>query len=152
MKSQQIILERDLEEYVLEHIPISAAMGVKVETASPQTIILRASFANNINHKKTVFGGSLHAVATLACWSLLHVNLMEEATQIVIASSEVKYLAPVLQDFKAECNRPDKETWEYFLKTLTKKRKARIGLQAQIFQEGKLCVDYSGIFVAIKTG
>lgn len=137
-----------LESYLLQHIPISAAMGVKVESASNEQVILSAPFFNNINHKNTVFGGSLHAVATLACWSLLHVNL--SGAQIVIASSEICYKAPVAADFKAECRMPDLLEWERFQKILQKKGKARIKLNAKIFQGSQLGVDYSGQFVAIQ--
>ncbi len=156
MKSKPLAsLEALLEDYLLQHIPISSAMGVRVEQASSTQIVLKAPFSNNINHKRTVFGGSLHAVATLACWSLLHVNLVDLCAgniQIVIANSEVAYLAPVASDFKAECLMPDALTWERFIKTLQKKGKARLKLYAKIFQEDQLCVDYLGIFVAIKTG
>ena len=94
----------NLENYLLQHIPLSAAIGVKVEAALSEHVILSAPFLNNINHKNTVFGGSLHAVATLACWSLLYVNLLEMSEkniQIVIASSEIFYTAPVISDFKS---------------------------------------------------
>ena len=141
-----------LEKYLLQHIPISAAMGIKVESASSQQVILSAPFLNNINHKNTVFGGSLHAVATLACWSLLHVNLLdisERNIQIFIASSEIFYTAPVISDFKAECCTPDSLEWERFRKTLQRKGKARLKLNAKIFQDSQLCVNYSGQFVAI---
>jgi thioesterase domain-containing protein len=139
-----------LEEYLHQHIPIASAMGVSVETATSDQIVLKAPLANNINHKKTVFGGSLHAVATLACWSLLHVNL--EDAQIVIASSEIQYLHPVTRDFQAECRMADRKVWERYVKIFQKKGKARIKLSAMIYQEGKLCVDYSGVFVAITNG
>lgn len=141
---------KQLENYLLKHIPISSAIGIGVELATAKQVVLTAPFSNNINHKKTVFGGSLHAVATLACWSLLHVNVSD--VQIVIASSEVEYLAPVASDFKAECLMPDSLDWNYFTKMLYKKGKARIKLHATIVQENQLCVNYSGVFVAIKTG
>lgn len=155
MKSEQPNdLATTLEQYLLEHIPISSAMGVSVDLACADKVVLRAPFANNINHKKTVFGGSLHAVATLACWSLLHVNLvglLGRGVEIVIASSEVKYLVPVTADFQAECCMPNALDWERFVKMLQKKGKARLKLSAKIFQEGQLCVDYVGVFVAIRT-
>ena len=144
-------MKEKLEKYLLEHIPISAAMGVAVDTASEQKIILKAPISNNINHKKTVFGGSLHAVATLACWSLLHVNLAKnygESLQIVIASSEISYTSPVTTDFKAECSMPDHAVWDRFTKILQKKGKARINLSGKIYEDGRLCVDYVGTFVA----
>lgn len=153
ISKMRVMKSKNLENYLLQHIPISAAIGVRVESASSQQVILSAPFINNINHKCTVFGGSLHAVATLACWSLLHVNLMESCddnVQIVIASSEISYLAPVVSDFKAECCMPDFLDWERFQKILQKKGKARIKLTARIFQNAQLCVDYSGVFVAIR--
>ena len=142
-----------LEEYLLKNIPLSSAMGVKVDSISLEKVILKAPFSNNINHKQTVFGGSLHAVLTLACWSFLHVRLNEvygNIAQIVIASSEIQYLAPVAFDFKAECSMTNILEWEKFIKIFEKKGKARIKLESKIYQEDQLLVDYSGIFVAIK--
>jgi thioesterase domain-containing protein len=152
--NQQTSLETHLENYLLEQIPISSSMGIRVDSATLEQIVLWAPLSNNINHKKTVFGGSLHAVTTLACWSLLHVNLakmFQEHFQIVIASSEIEYFAPVSKDFKAECDQATSEDWERFLKMLQKKGKARISLHAKIFQDERLCVNYSGVFVAVKT-
>lgn len=145
-------MNKILEDYLHKNIPISQAIGVHVEQASLDKVILSAPFANNINHKKTVFGGSLHAVATLACWSLLHLNLMNESkpVQIVIASSNVKYLVPLVSEFQAECLMPENAFWQYFLKSLHKKGKARIELSAKIYLEETLAVDYRATFVAIE--
>lgn len=142
-------MKNSLENYLYTHIPLSSSMGIKVDQASTQLVVLNAPLAPNINHKKTVFGGSLHAVATLACWSLLHLLLADVDKQIVITSSEIQYLAPVTMDFKTECRAPNVADWEHFIKAL-KKGKARIKLGAQIFQDGRLCVDYSGVFAAIQ--
>jgi thioesterase domain-containing protein len=138
---------KTLEDYLLKHIPITKAMGIKVASASNEKIVLSAPFANNINHKKTVFGGSLNAVAILACWCLMHVNL-PKGMQIVIASSEIAYPAPVAADFTAECEMPADSEWEQFLKVLAKKGRGRLKLKAQIVQEGRLCVAFTGVFVA----
>lgn len=150
--NQNLSPNKLLESYLLEQIPITSAMGVVVEKASSEQIILTAPLSNNINHKKTVFGGSLHAVATLACWSLVHVNLTKlysDNFQIVIARSEIDYLAPVTLDFKAECRKPDPMDWDRFIKTLEKRKKARINLSATVYQHDRLCVDYSGVFVVL---
>lgn len=140
-------MEDELEKYLHENIPLSSAMGVSVDEASSSRVVLRAPFLPNINHKKTVFGGSLHALATLACWSLLHVNKSD--LQIVIASSEIQYLAPVTQDFRAECLMPESAEWDRFNKILEKKGKGRLQLQAKIFEGGRLCVDYKGVFAGL---
>lgn len=145
-------MEKELEDYLHKNIPISRAMGLKVKEASSQKVKLKASFLNNINHKKTVFGGSLHAVATLSCWSILHLNLKDEKAsyQIVITKSECDYLLPVDSDFTAECVMCDPANWQRFMKMLYAKGKAKIQLSAKIYQKDSLCVDYIGIFAAIK--
>lgn len=151
-------MKKQIEDYLHEYIPISKAMGIAVEEASTDQVILFAPFTNNINHKKTVFGGSLHAVATLACWSLLYVKLkschepeiQENGNQIVIAKSEVFYRAPVDEDFKAVCLKPEIESWNFFIKTIKAKNKSRLELHATIHQKEKLCVDYHATFAVLK--
>lgn len=139
-----------LETYLYEHIPIAKALGVHVEHFCSQKVVLSAPLANNINHKQTVFGGSLHAVATLACWSLLYVNLRKENVHIVIVKSNVAYHAPVDIDFQVECLTPEPAAWGRFMKMLHAKGKARIDLAAQIHLKDRLCVDYHGVFAAIR--
>lgn len=136
--------------YLNQHIPISRAMGIKVMVATLDKVVLSAPFAENINHKKTVFGGSLHAVATLACWCLLHLHLKDQPFQIVITSSTVEYLAPVEADFAAECRLPGTQEWQRFLKMLNAKGKGRVALAARIFNQGRLAVDYQGTFAGLK--
>lgn len=140
-----------LEKYLAENIPISIALGIKLQQATFERVILKAPFTPNINHKNTVFGGSLHAVATLACWSLLFIHLKEWSipVEIVILSSEVDYLMPVTTDFEVECRFPAEDAWLKFQQVLTRKGKAKIPLTAKIFQEGRLAVDYRGVFVAL---
>ena len=120
-RASLVILEHEIETYLYENIPITKAMGIHVEHASAHKVVLFAPFANNINHKKTVFGGSLHAVATLACWTLIYVKLKQanlKHCQIVITSSEVAYQAPVDADFRAVCAIPEEAVWQRFIKTL----------------------------------
>ncbi len=147
-------MEKQLETYLYENIPLSHAMGVHVVQASLDKIVLSAPLANNINHKKTAFGGSLHAVATLAGWCLVHINLKKacpEPCQIVITKSEIDYLGPVEADFQAVCLMPAEEEWQHFLKVLKVKGRARIHLAASIYHRDRLAVDYRGVFAAIKT-
>lgn len=147
------MIEQQLETYLYQQIPLTQAMGIRVEHAALDKVMLFAPLANNINHKHTIFGGSLHAVATLACWSLLYVNLQaisEASMQIVITRSEIDYLHPVDTDFRAECLMPNPIIWDRFIKILRLKGKARLSLSAKIYQQDRLCVDYQGIFAALK--
>lgn len=146
-------MEKEIEKYLHDHIPISQAIGIHVEHASLKKVTLSAPFSTNINHKNTVFGGSLHSLATLACWSLLYINLkksINEDIQIVITKSKTSYLSPVNNDFRADCENVNPEKWERFLKTLRRMGKARIELSATIYNNGGLSVDYHATFAVIK--
>lgn len=146
--------EKQIKEYLYKHIPISQAMGIEVQQASLDKVALFAPIANNINHKSTVFGGSLHAVATLACWSLLYLHVKKvggKPPQIVITKSEILYHAPVEADFIAECVAPESADLERFLKMLQAKGKARIHLAATISDNNRVCVEYQASFAALRS-
>ncbi len=142
-----------LEAYLYRNIPISKAMGVRVSAANAGQISLSAPLDANINHKRTAFGGSLQAVATLACWTLLHVNLREDAdpSEIVITSSNIDYIRPVTADFTATATLPEGARWQQFLKTFDRRGRARIQMTAHIMQDDDVAIDYTGTFAALKT-
>ncbi|AZL16393.1 YiiD C-terminal domain-containing protein [Rickettsiales endosymbiont of Stachyamoeba lipophora] len=141
----------DLQNYLHKNIPISVALGVEVKDATCSRVVLSAPIELNINHKGTVFGGSLHSLATLSCWGLVFMNLADYPlpTEIVIANSEIKYLTPVKNNFTVECSTIDKHDWIQFKEVLDEKGKSRIKLNANIYQGGDLAIDYQGVFVAI---
>jgi len=142
-----------LESYLNTHIPLSQHLGIKVRKAGSDKVILYVPLEPNINHKQTAFGGSIHAAATLACWSVMFINLKkhDSSIEIVISRSEIEYLVPLKDDFIVESIAPDKEEWLLFEERLNKKGKARIQLNATIKQEhNMLAVNYLGDFVAIK--
>lgn len=144
---------KHLQSYLERNIPISAALGAKVLEIGTDTLSVGAPLGANINHKLTVFGGSLQAVATLACWSLLHHKLRGEADpgEIVIMNSTIDYTKPVTGDFVATAFLPHDKSWQQFIRTFERRGKARVQLTAQIYQGEELAVDYTGTFAALKT-
>ena len=108
-----------LQEYLEKNIPITKSMELSVKEITPERIIIRVPLAPNVNHKSTVFGGSLNAAATLACWGMIYAKLSphfndfgSKCPEIVISSSSVSYLKPVDQDFEVICQSPEREDWE----------------------------------------
>jgi thioesterase domain-containing protein len=146
--------EIKLQEYLYDHIPLSKALGISVQLATIEQVILQAPLDLNINHKKTAFGGSLYSVATLACWSLVFLNVrcLNIHSEIVISGGDIKYLAPVKDDFTVKCIIENQEELLRFKMMLHKKSKSRIRLNARIYQGSCLAVDYAGDFVALKDG
>ena len=78
-------------------------MHVSVRTINDSLVCLAAPLQPNINHRGTVFGGSVSALAMIAGWTLIHVRLLAVAhkTQLVIRRNSLEYLAPLSGDFEA---------------------------------------------------
>lgn len=127
-------------------------MNVSVVAIDESGAILSAPLLPNINHRSTVFGGSISAVAILSAWTLVHARLqmLSIACRIVIQSSEVEYLKPIERDFQAHCMSPLQPQWERFFATVIKKGKGRITLNAAIYSDSSLAGKFQGEYVAIK--
>lgn len=140
-----------VEQYLHRHIPITAAMGVRVVAVSLQRAELRAPLAPNINHRETVFGGSAAALAILASWTLLHVRCAAAGVdaRLVIQRHEMSYLEPIADDFAAVCELTDEGLWERFLPTLRRRRRARIELAARLIHAARVAASSRGEFVAL---
>jgi len=104
----------DLQAYLATHIPLSTAMQVHVAIAEDNHIELRAPLAPNVNHRGTVFGGSIASLATLACWSLLWVRTRdwEPAPHLVVRRSKIDYDHPAQGEFRAIARIPPEMDWE----------------------------------------
>jgi thioesterase domain-containing protein len=140
-----------LETYLHEHIPLSAAMGVRVVSLDPRTVTLEAPLGPNINHRETVFGGSASALAILAAWSLVHVRLAEagHGYRIVIQRNSVEYDAPMPGTFSAVSRLTEPDAWPRFMRMLERKGRARVGVSCVLESEGVACGRFEGTFVAI---
>jgi thioesterase domain-containing protein len=141
--------ERELERYLHQQIPLSEAMGVKALSATTQCVVLTAPLEPNINHKRTAFGGSISALGILAAWSLLHLRLIEARydCEVVIQSSQMEYDRPITGAFAARSSLAE-NLWPTFLRTLARKKRARIEIQSSLVCEGVLAARLSGRFVA----
>jgi thioesterase domain-containing protein len=143
--------ERRLERYLHQHIPLSAAMGVRVLQAAPQHVQLAAPLAPNLNHLDTLFGGSAAAVATLCAWTLLHLRLEQAnlAARLVIQRSAMEYEHPITADFEASCRFEDEQAWQRFRATFVRHARSRITLGAQLVLGAERKASFQGDFVAL---
>ena len=130
---------------------MSKAMEVAIASIDETGVILSAPLAPNINHRNTVFGGSISTLAILSAWTFIHVQLktLNLPSRIVIQSNNLEYTNPALGDFKAHCPAPDPKTWQRFITTLSKRGKGRITLSSQVFSENTLVGKFQGKYVAL---
>lgn len=141
-----------VEAYLHEHIPLAAAMGVRVIAATVHEVILEAPLEPNLNHRDAAFGGSVAAVSILAGWTLVHRRLHEEGIsgrRTVIQASSVHYVAPVDTAFRATCQSPPPTAWARFLRTLARKGRARVWVEAEVTSRGTLAARFEGAYVAL---
>lgn len=138
---------------VLHHdIPLTREMGLRVLGWQDGQLRLHLPLGPNINHKSTMFGGSLYCGAVLAGWGWLHLALREAGVDdghIVIAESTILYPRPVRGDAIALCDSPDNTDWHRFLTLYRRRGRARITLHTRIHNadSDELAVTFSGQFV-----
>jgi thioesterase domain-containing protein len=138
----------DAEKYFHEQIPITRAMGVRVVAHDENGFILEAPVALNSNHLHTAFGGSINAVATLAAYGLLWLELRELSVHVVVAESSIRFLRPVRETIHAICQRPNPDEWAAFQTRFAEKGKAHLTLRTSVVEEGKTAAEFEGVFVA----
>ena len=140
----------ELERFLHEHIPLTAAMGVHVAECDDAHIVLTAPLALNHNHLGTAFGGSLHTLATLSGYALLWWLLRRPHAHIVIRESTMHYKRPVRRDLRAVCRSPDEKDLERFRRDFAHKGKARLTLKTILENDGQPAAKFEGVFVAVE--
>lgn len=139
-----------LQNYLHVQIPLSAAMQVSVLSVTAEAVSLTAPLGPNINHKSTAFGGSIVTLGILAAWSLLHLRLVDEGLrcEVVIQSNRMDYDTPITGPFSASSSLVDTSAWPAFVKTLTRRKMARIEAQSLLTSGDVTAGRFTGRFVA----
>jgi thioesterase domain-containing protein len=139
---------REAEKFVHEQIPITRAMGLRVVANDESGFTVEAPVALNSNHLRTAFGGSINAVATLAAYGFLWMELNDAAAHVVVAESSIRFLRPVRETIRATCLRPDANSLTTFRDQFSEKRKARMNLRVNVIEAGEIAAEFEGRFVA----
>lgn len=141
-----------ITQYAHEHIPITKHMGLTVLAVDDAQISLSAPYAPNINHRETLFGGSIASVGILAGWALLWAKLQTEKQphRLVIQSSSTNFLKPAGEAIVASCQ-CDQSSWLTFYTTLQRRGKARITLNVESRCGDDIVATHIGQYVAIRT-
>ena len=140
-------------EALLHHdIPLTREMGLQVLDWQQQRLRLQLPLAANVNHKSTMFGGSLYCAAVLVGWGWLHMRLREAGIDdghIVIQEGQINYPVPVTGAAIAQCEAPDEKVWNKFIATYQCYGRARLNLNTQVRNAGSEedAVRFSGQYV-----
>ncbi|MBF8721239.1 MULTISPECIES: YiiD C-terminal domain-containing protein [Pseudomonas] len=141
-----------LQSVLHNDIPLTREMGMAVIDWHDQRLRLQLPLAPNVNHKSTMFGGSLYCAAVLVGWGWLHLRLRElgiDDGHIVIQEGQISYPLPVTGVAVASCPAPDEKTWERFLTMYQRRGRARLTLETVVCNAGSdaPAVTFSGQYV-----
>ena len=140
-----------LIRFIRDEIPLARAMDLQLGRHDMCTLSLHAPLAPNVNDKGCAFGGSLVSLMTLTGWALVELALQREQLDcdVFVAESDVRYLAPLWQDFRAEARLADAADWSTFFDTLIARGRARIGVDCVIpGEDGRPAATLAARFVA----
>lgn len=124
-----------LEAVLHQDIPLTREMGLKVLAWDEHQLRLHLPLAPNVNHKSTLFGGSLYCGAVLAGWGWLHLRLQEAGIcdgHIVIQEGQISYPLPVKDDAVVICDGTDQASWDRFVKMYQRRGRARLTLNTRV--------------------
>jgi len=127
-----------LQDVLHQDIPLTREMDMQVLDWENQRLRLRLPLEPNVNHKSTMFGGSLYCGAVLAGWGWLHLRLREAGIDdghIVIQEGAISYPLPVIGAAIAVCEAPEEKVWKRFVSTYQRYGRARLSLHTRIFNE-----------------
>jgi thioesterase domain-containing protein len=139
-----------LRRRILEEFPLARHIGVEVEFAADDRIVLGAPFEPNVNHNRTAFGGSQFCLAVLTgwAWATRYLALQQVAADAVIQESTIRYLAPAYGRLRAMLQPPPLESVEKFRRMLRRAGRGRIRLSVDVHDGATLVTQFHGVFAA----
>jgi thioesterase domain-containing protein len=129
-------------------IPLTAAMGIAVESYDGLTLAVRAPLEANRNLHGTVFAGSLFSACALTGWGAIWLALRERGLDGVIfaADSRIQFRKGVAGDHVCRCT-PDAEALKAGIDKLEATGRASFDVVCTIDQGEKRAVTFTGRYV-----
>lgn len=147
------LLPDEIEPFLHRQIPMAKAMGVRLAQWDEEALVLEAPLELNHNHLGTGFGGSLAALATLAGYTLLWLELEDAAGHVVIRESRILYHKPVTGTLRAVTPRLPTATRAFLQQTYAEKGRIQWEVEVKIpGGNGQSCVTFTGVYVARPAG
>jgi thioesterase domain-containing protein len=139
-----------LQKRIVGEFSLAKHIGIIVESADDDAVVLRAPLAPNANYKGTAFGGSLYSVAVLTGWAWVTRYLAARglAADAVIQESSVRFLSPVQGELRACTAAPPDAQIDKFRKMLQRAGRGRIRLRVEINYGETLAALFEGVFAA----
>jgi len=148
-------VEEDIQDYIFSHIPIVKTNGFEIQAQQGNKILVFGKLKDHINHRNSVFGGSISTALTLAAWAGVRSLIPQHqrsSTVVVIQSQKVEFTKPVLADFLAENETISEQKVARLFSNLDRFGKARITVKAHLVHTGEsdFRAHFVGDFVIVR--
>lgn len=139
-----------LNRRILKEFPLARHIGIEVESAADDALVLSAPFAPNANHNGSAFGGSQFCIAVLTgwAWATRYLAARQTAADAVIQESTIRYLNPAYGALRATLQTPAPDRVEKFRKMLRRAGRGRIRLHIHVHDGSTLATEFEGVFAA----
>jgi thioesterase domain-containing protein len=137
-----------LRRRIRDEFPLARHIGIEVECAADDRLVLSAPFEPNANHNGTAFGGSQFCIAVLTgwAWATRYLAVRQVAADAVIQESTIRYLAPARGPLRAVLQPPLPEVVEKFRRMLRRAGRGRIRLSVDVHDGAQLVTQFHGVF------
>jgi thioesterase domain-containing protein len=137
-----------LRRRIRDEFPLARHIGIEVEDAADDRLVLSAPFEPNANHNGTAFGGSQFCIAVLTgwAWATRYLAARQVAADAVIQESTIRYLAPARGPLRAALQPPLPEVVEKFRRMLRRAGRGRIRLIVDVHDGARLVTEFHGVF------
>lgn len=139
------------QQWLAEAIPMVGHLGIGGMRWRDDTLVWGLKLTPNLNDKGTGFGGSLTAQTTLIgwCWTTLWLRAEGRAQDVVVATANQRFLAPVTADYRLECRPRDADGPERLRERLSDRGKGRIALVQNLYVGETLCLEAEGDYAVL---
>lgn len=141
---------KELEKRFHEEIPMTKMMGLKLESLNDKELISTIPINININDKGSAFGGSSNSLAIISGWfvcTIIAKKLNLDNTMIAIIKNNTSFKAPITKNLICHTFLPNEEEIKKIESKIKEKASASIKLNAQIIEDGKVCLEFEGLYV-----
>ena len=137
-----------LRRRIHDEFPLARHIGIEVELAADDRLVLSAPFELNTNHNGTAFGGSQFCIAVLTgwAWATRYLAARQVAADAVIQESTIRYLAPAYGPLRAILQPPLPEAVDKFRRMLRRAGRGRIRLNVEVHGGTTLVTQFHGVF------
>ena len=142
-------------------MPLTAAAGVIVTSATPARVELALPLEPNLNHQGTAFGGSVSVLGIVAGWLLVRTRAEAEleagrepdgGLDVVIQSSTTRYIRPIDADASAVAAWGEPDDWPTVWPVFERAGRAQVAVRSEVHSGGRVRAVHDGVYVLHRVG